>query len=303
MESTQDSLLYDYLLQQEYERARNMVAEKSLGTSDSLYYLVSIENARIIDYESFIPESTFFHGLCKKARTHLAHIPDPTQDERFYKASILSMQGLHYLKQGRSLRGLQASRRGINLMRELEKEGFTPHPLVEARALYEYYSATSLRWVPFTGNPKVPLETLHSLGRSSSIHHLFTLQNLFWIYYDRQEYTTAYTLIQRALETYPHNTLMLRAAANAAYHMGNYTVALEKGYRLITKATHREPRNLADILSAAVIISRSYMAQENTTQAAETIRQALSHSPSEYEARIEWVQKHRETLRNLRENL
>ncbi|MGM0461122.1 MAG: tetratricopeptide repeat protein [Fibrobacterota bacterium] len=296
--------IHRHILNQEYKKARDLIAGASLPQADSLFYVLSVENARIIDYEAFHPEYTDFTAGLHRALELFREKRDKTPQDTFFTASLHGMYGLHRMKTGRTLNGLSATRRGVQQMRRLKDRGYTALPLLETIALYNYYSAKTFSWLPFSDDPAGARTQLETLAEKPSFFSFFTRQNLFWIYYDMNDFSRALAHSEEILHTYPHNTTALRAHANALHRRGSLDEAQKTAELLLRISRERTPRNLADILSAAVIMADVHL-QRGEKEMAEEIITAFTRElqPTSYEVQIEWVQKHRNRLTEMKEAL
>jgi tetratricopeptide (TPR) repeat protein len=296
--------IHRHILHQEYKKARDLIAGASLPQADSLFYVLSVENARIIDYEAFHPEYTDFTANLHRALELFRVKKNKTPRDTFFTASLHGMHGLHGMKTGRTINGLSATRRGVLLLRRLKDRGYTTLPLLETIALYNYYSAKTFSWVPFSDDPEDARNQLETLADHPSFFSFFTRQNLFWIYYDMNDFSRALAHSGEILAAYPRYTPALRAHANGLHRRGSLDTAQQTAELLLRISQNRTPRNLADILSAAVIIADVHLQRGEIEMAKEMITAfARELQPTAYEAQIEWVQKHRNRLTEMKEAL
>ncbi|MGM0442912.1 MAG: tetratricopeptide repeat protein [Fibrobacterota bacterium] len=290
----------DYILRQEYDSAAAQL--QGLPRRDSLYGDLYIRNSRVVDYESYTPAGG---AVITRAQTLISEI---SQDKKkngrdtFYLAAAYGIRGLQRIKRGKELKGSLDTKKSTALFSNLRKAGFTYTPVLEPIYLYDYYSAKMFGWVPFRDSPGDALARLNRLAQRGDIFSHFTRQSLFWIHYERSNYSHALTVLRSSRDAYPQNTLMLRAAANGYFKKGDYDKARKTADQLFRTARQRSPRNLSDMLSAGRIRAGTALKTGDTTEARRIISACLALQPTDFESRIDWVQKHQTELEQLNES-
>jgi len=93
-------------------------------------------------------------------------------------------------------------------------------------AIYAYYVDNSFGWLPFkSDNREAYLKILDSGSlRSARFWPLF-LTPLIWMHYDRKDYKTGLSLVERGLKKAPNHPVMLQIKADMLYRLERYDEA------------------------------------------------------------------------------
>ena len=287
-----------FLLKQEYPEARAFLKKARLPKVDSLFGSVLIENAEMIDYESYAVKGRSFLILCDSAKAAIQKEPEfkrPTL-QHYYLGTI---EGAAAVTRGKrndfagALTSSNVSKKYFDLTVTADS---TCGPAQFSIALRELtskvglgkskLSSTAARMKTFATDESPLTESLQP--------------SLFWVYIDTKQYPEAEALARNFLKNNSGNTIMLRGLVKVLTLQEKFAESEQEGKKLMTISQQRTPQNWSDYYSGgvAVVTAMIKLGRQKEASHAATRLLALKHDTNTL--KLEWVRKHRKKLAELK---
>ncbi len=295
-----------YLLKQEYREARHYIGKCRLSKIDSLFAVILVENAEMIDYESYAVNGRRFLLMCDSARIELQKTTEykRTALQHYYYATIEGAVAVTRGKRNDFAGALTASNVSKKYYELVLASDSTFLPAQFGIALREFYSTTVTSKVG-VGKKKLAasVSTMKQvISNESSMAH--SLQpSLFWVYMDMKEYGEAEQLAQRFLRAHPNNTIMMRGLVKVQMVQGNSAESEKNAHYLMVIADKRSPKNWSDYFSGGVAVVTSMKQENRNADALKEITRLLALPLDATAQKLEWVKKHKKRLRELSEEI
>jgi tetratricopeptide (TPR) repeat protein len=269
------------MVRQRYAEAAREVAailKNNPENIDALYTLATIEQTRILDYESYGMDGARFLSLADS----LLDILDRRQTALrggdslrclFYRANIFGGIGLMQAKRGAWMEGAKAAMTSSGMYRQVKKADPGHLGAELGLGVFDYYFGTSLKWVPFVGGGSVErgLEAMERALRAPFPFDHAAKSSYCWMLIDRKQYKKADSLAHTVLREIPASTIFLRIRALIAVWSGCYDDALLLGNKLKNLSEARSPVNWSDLITSYYIIASAH---DNLGQKAEACKSA-----------------------------
>ncbi len=298
------------MVSQKYHQASELINEQLRATPDdfdALYILATIEQTRILDYESYLVDGKRFQELADSIRkvleTRLPNLKGPDSLRcLFYTANLIGGIGIMQAKSGNWFDGVKNAVSSVGILKQVKKED--PNFLAADLGIgaFDYYLSTSLKWLPFVTEDKVEkgVESIEKALNAPFPFNHAAKNTLSWILIDRKKFARADSLALSVLTDLPDNTIFLRIRALIALWTGRYKDALPMAERLITLSESRSPVNWSDLVTGYYIIVNCYEQASKTEESYASAKKVLSLPiPAEYKE-IPHLKRHLKYLSEIR---
>lgn len=256
------------MVAQKYSQARakvTAVLQTDPGNIDAIFTLATIEQTRILDYESYTIDGrrflAFADSLLKILEARQPYLTGADSVRcMFYRANILGGIGVVRAKRGSWIDGARIALSAQNLYRQIKR--IDPDHLGADLGLgvFDYYLGTSLQRIPFVSGASAE-RGLQAIERSLNAPFPFNVaakSSYSWILMDRQQFRRADSLAVSAQRYAPGSTIFLRIRAHAALWGGDYDNAIVFAERLAAASRSRTPVNWSDLMASHYIIASSH---------------------------------------------
>ncbi|MFP4164387.1 MAG: tetratricopeptide repeat protein [Chitinispirillaceae bacterium] len=298
------------MVEQKYRKATELVSDHLRAHPDdfdALYTLATIEQTKILDYESYLINGEKFEKLADSICTILRKRQNQLRGEDsirclFYTANLIGGIGVMQAKSGKWFEGVRNAVSSVGMLKKVKKmdSGFLAADL--GIGAFDYYLSTSFKWLPFVTEDKVE-QGVNAIERA--LHAPFPFNHaakntLSWILIERKQYSRADSLARSVLSELPENTLFLRIRALIALRTKRYKDALQMAEEMIVKSKRRSPVNWSDLVTGYYIKVHCHEHAENRKKTYSAAHGILSHPiPSAYK-RVPHVKRHLEYLKQVR---
>jgi len=274
------------MVRQKYKEAAELINSRLRENPNdfhALYTLVTIEQTRILDYESYTIDGRRFIALSDSVRKVLDNSLRSLRGEDslaalFYSANLLGGAGLIQAKCSEWFSGARNAMASANLLRQVKR--VDPNHLGADLGIgtFEYYFGTSLKWIPFVsgGNVERGIEAVERSLDAPFPFNYAAKSTYCWILIDRKQYKKADSLARSVLVQYPGNSVFLRIRALIALWSGDYKSALPFGEKVVEIAEKRAPVNWSDLVMGYYIIIKSHEHFGHKDKAFAAAQKALS---------------------------
>ncbi|MFW6245804.1 MAG: tetratricopeptide repeat protein, partial [Fibrobacterota bacterium] len=298
------------MVQQKYKDATKLVSDHLKSNPDdfdALYTLATIEQTRILDYESYLVDGGKFEKLadstCKILQSRLSSLSGEDSIRcLFYTANLIGGIGVMQAKSGAWFDGVKNAVSSVGMLKEVKEldSDFVAADL--GIGAFDYYLSTSFKWLPFVTEDKME-QGIIAIERALQAPFPFNhaAQNtLSWILIDRKQYTRADSLARSVLSELPDNTIFLRIRALIALWTGQYKSALSMSEEIIRTSTTRNPVNWSDLVTGYYIKVHCYEHARDKKKAYSAAQKILNTPiPSAYRE-IPHIKKHLKYLKEIR---
>ncbi len=303
-----DSVKYD-LASQHYRSARRL--QKGALKSDPddiemLYLLVTVEQTRILDYESYVIDGKRFVRLADSVIGVLeGELPRLTGrdslDCAFYVGNTYGGKSVVLAKMGDWLGGIKVAYRSVGLLKSVIAQDSSYHAAYLGIGVFNYYLNQNLAWLPFFGEgAEKGLEFIRRATMAPFPYDIGAKNILCWILIERDQYARADSLSRTVLGRFPRSSVFLRISGCIALWTQKWEKALALGKRLVEVSSRRKPANWSDLLTGYWILVDSHHELGNKEQCVEVARAATAlRIPPAYR-RISYVVKHRKKIAEIR---
>jgi hypothetical protein len=261
------SSIYDssmvQLINQNYRGAKTILEKHLASNPDDLkarYLLFSIEQTRILDYESYLVEQKQFQGMADTLKTfferRIATLSGSDSTTcLFYLANVYGGKSVMQAKTGNWFDGVKNAITSVTMLREVKARdtGFFAADL--GTGIFNYYLSTSFKWLPFVENKEEEgLAAIESAIKAEFPYNYAAKNSLCWILIERKNFQRADSIARSVLSEIPDNTIFLRISALIALWTGRYADALRSGNRLAALTDKRVPVNWSDLVAAHTVL-------------------------------------------------
>lgn len=260
----------------------------------------------LTDYESYVISGERF---CEAADSVVSLVEASAGESnskhsvqcRFYIGYIYGAKGLVHAKQGNWLEAFADARHSYKIMNNVKESDPSFFQADHGIGIYEYYIGQSLRWLPFTkGRTERGIETIQTAAvRDTTPFRYAAVHSLLWILIDEHAYGKADSIVDRALEEFPDNTLFLRIKSRIAFSTGQFNEAITYAEKLADLSEKRMPVNWSDLLSAYDIIITSLDNIGEKTLSRQTAEAVLNFKIPASALKISYVRQHRANIEKL----
>jgi len=280
------------MVRQKYKEAAELIntrLRENPNDIHALYTLVTIEQTRILDYESYTIDGKRFIALSDSVRKVLDNRARSLRGEDslaalFYSANLQGGVGLIQAKCGEWFTGARNAMSSVNSLKQVKK--LDPNHLGADLGIgaFDYYFGTSFKWIPFvSGNVEKGIEAVDRSLNAPFPFDYAAKSTYCWILIDRKQYKKADSIAHSVLVRNQENTVFLRIRALIALWSGSYKSALPLGEKVAALAEKRAPVNWSDLVMGYYIIVRCHEHFGQKEKAFAAAQKALSISiPAEY---------------------
>jgi hypothetical protein len=253
------------LAKQEYSGARALLAQ-CLNTTpvdnDALYLQVAIEQAEMLDYESYAIRGERFIAAADSIRKILEGGLTKLSGRDsvaclFYIANIYGGIGIVKAKTGSWLSSLKNTRASVALLKEVIRRDSTMYAAWLGIGAFHYYLSKSFKWLPFIDDDseKEGVCEVEKAARSPFPYGFAAQNSLCWILMERKQFGRADSVALSALREAPESTIFLRIRCLAALWNGRNGEAVAFGERLAEITRKRTPINWSDLVLSYYVVS------------------------------------------------
>ncbi|MDR2727663.1 MAG: hypothetical protein LBB56_00920 [Chitinispirillales bacterium] len=280
------------MVRQKYKEAAELIntcLRDNPNNIHALYTLVTIEQTRILDYESYTIDGKRFIALSDSVRKVIDKRQHSLNGEDslaalFYSANLVGGVGLIQAKCGEWFVGAKNAAASVNSLKQVKKIDPNHKGADLGIGTFDFYFGSSFKWIPFvSGNAEKGVELVErSLNAPFPFNHA-AKSTYCWILIDRKQYAKADSIAHSVLVQIPGNSIFMRIRALIALWAGSYKSALSFGKKVVTIAENRTPVNWSDLVMGYYIIVKchEHLGQKNEAYAA--AQKALSIPiPTEY---------------------
>ena len=211
----------DFITRGKYDRAVHY-AESSLSDPLSVKFIsLSALYARLGELETTVGQEDFLYeveNIVKIAETRLAHDAEDIT-ALFYLGSALSYRSVIQKNGGSVWKAFKDARSGNKLLKEcaaIDPDFPEPH-LVLGSHTYWMSKINIFRFVPFiSDNRKKGIDEIVAFLNPESVSYAMSLNQLFWIYMDMNNFDEAEKILRKGMAIYPESRFFLYPAANLA---------------------------------------------------------------------------------------
>ncbi|MCL2688234.1 MAG: hypothetical protein FWE57_00110 [Chitinispirillia bacterium] len=280
------------MVRQQYNEAAKLIGahlQKNPNDIHALYTLATIEQTRILDYESYTIDGKRFIVLSDSIRKVLDNRLRSLSGQDsvaalFYSANLLGGIGLIQAKCGEWFTGARNAMASVNALKQIKR--IDPGHLGAELGIgaFDYYFGTSFKWIPFvSGNVERGIEAVDRSLNAPFPFDYAAKSTYCWILIDRKQYKKADSIAHSVLSRNPDNTVFLRIRALIALWSGCYKSALPFGEKVITLAEKRTPVNWSDLVMGYYIVIRCHEHFGRKNEALAAAQKALAiQIPAEY---------------------
>lgn len=252
------------LAKQEYPAANALLSRHldSVPTDiNALYMLVTVEQTRVLDYESYQIEGA---KLYKKADSinkilvlRLAQLTGRDSIRcLFYIATINGCISVLQAKTGELLPALKNAIESVTLLNEVIKLDSTCNEAYMGIGLFQYYLNKSFKWLPFSeaNSETEGIEKVERATRAPFPYDFAAKNSLSWILMERHKNKKVDSIAGEVLTRFPDNTIFLRIRCLNALWSKQYAAAVSFGEKLAQVTLKRSPENWSDLVLAYYVI-------------------------------------------------
>ncbi|NLL12484.1 MAG: hypothetical protein GX267_03670 [Fibrobacter sp.] len=302
--------ILDLVMKQEYDSAYKICNLRITADSmdiDSRYLKLVTLQSQLADYESYSLDGLRCIAMAESLITFLDNAmsirssPEEKEKADFLKGNIYGVLGIVKAKRGSILSSIRDARLSYEHFKRLKQSpSFLPDVLY-GLGLFDYYIGDNLKWIPGVGKrARSGLEMLYTASKSDSPFRYGAKNSLVWVLMERGEFREADSIASEVLEKYPGSTLFLQVKSRAAFGNRQYQHAIELAEQLISLSLKRKVINWCDVLSGYQLIASCHIKLGNKKKAQEIASEGLAYELSDDTLRIEWVQKHRNSLMSIK---
>jgi hypothetical protein len=222
---------------------------------EALYLRTSVDQAKILDYESYGIDGQRY---CDLADSALLVFKNSLSSRNgidsihclFYIASLLGGKGVVKAKNGNWPGALSSSLSSAKYFKRIIKLAPSYYQGYYGVGLFNYYLSRNLKWLPFFGDRRV--EAIEQLWKATHAPFPFDIaayNSLCWILIERNELSSADTIASQVLLAFPDNSLFLRIKMRVDIGKSQWETALLPARKLVDLSRMRDPVNWADLIS------------------------------------------------------
>jgi tetratricopeptide (TPR) repeat protein len=297
-----------HLVRQRYDSANEAVGEVLANNPqniDALYMMLTIEQTRLLDYESYVVDGGRFmelaDSICSVLKNKLPKIPAADSARYlFYLGNIYGGKSLILAKSGNWFQAAREALTSVAILRQVNELDSTFYAAYLGIGVFNYYLSQNLGWIPFMGDKSEEgLREIELATRSRFPFNYAANNSLAWILIDRREMGRADSIVNFVLKGFPDNTIFLRIKARIALWTGQFSQAINVGLRLSKLSLLRNPINWSDCLSGYQVVVESYTLLGDTLRAKKEAAHALTFEVPPSAREIPYVRKHIVYLRTI----
>jgi hypothetical protein len=253
------------LAKQKYPAATALLSRHldSVPTDNkALYMLVTVEQTRILDYESYQIEGDLLFNKADSVKKTLEHrLPQMAGKDSvrclFYIGTIYGCISVLQAKRGELFLSLKNGIESVTLLNEVIRLDSTCCEAYMGVGLFHYYLNKSFKWIPFI-DANSEQDGIKEIERAASapFPYDFAAKNsLSWILMERQKNKKVDSIAGEVLARFPDNTIFLRIRCLNALWSGQYAEAVAYGEKLSRLTLKRTPENWSDLVLAYYAIA------------------------------------------------
>jgi tetratricopeptide (TPR) repeat protein len=256
------------LARQEYDSAWGMLARQPAGALDDnaiLYLRVAVEQAILLDYESYLIDGDRFYRFADSTRKILSgRLPRlrGTDSLRcvYYLAGIEGGMAVVQGKTGGWVSALEYAASSASRLKLVMKRDSALREALLGIGIYHYYLGRSFGWLPFikSGSRDTGYAEIERASRLPFPSDFPAKNSLCWILIDRKQYEPADSIAQTALMEVPRSTLFLQIRSLCRFRENRYAEAIEFAERLAAISAARKPVNWSDLVLSSFVLTASY---------------------------------------------
>ncbi len=292
------------LLKQDYEGAERIIQRTPHSLEDSLFLEILLNQAKMVDYESYKVDGRDFLALCDSARTVFKKIEEYKRPSHlfYYLGTLEGAAALTRGKRGDLVGALTASNISKKNLELAVKRDSTFVASYFGIGMREFYSASLYNKIGLAKKRlKSAVVLMEKSAEDSSALALSVLPSLFWTYLDIDEFEKAELVAERYLKVYPKSSVMLRGVQKMHLLNQKFTATEALAHRLMKSSLRRSPQNWSDYYSGGVSLVSVYIGEEQYRKAADEASRLLALEHDTKILKLEWVKKHRNHLKKLKE--
>jgi tetratricopeptide (TPR) repeat protein len=292
------------LMRQDYAGATQVLRDvlaSDPDNIDALYYLVTIKQTELMDYESYTINAHPFFDLSDSVRTLLLKKPC-TDSVRclFYLGNIIGGRSVILAKNGNWGKAVQEALASVSLLNRVLLMDSTFLPAYLGLGIFHYYLSQNTKWVPFMNDRTQ--EGIAQIERALAAPPPFdaAARNSYaWILLERGQPDRAEALVNEVLATVPDNTIFLRIKARIAFSKEDWPTAITLGRLLSDLSMQRVPVNWSDYLAGRQLCVAGYEKSGDWKTSLAVAREALNVKLPGYAKRLVYVKKHLTYLKSI----
>lgn len=257
----------NFLIHQQYTKASQTLEsylQKNPKDHEALYLSLAIYQTRLLDYESYLLESSKFEKTADSIRQAIEKILPQLHGSDslkclFHYANTYGGISLIQAKCGRWFEAVKNAVISVTLLKEIRAKDPNCYAAYLGIGAFDYYLGSSLKWVPFVDKKGDKGLTAIKTSLKSQFPYNYGAKNsLCWIYIERKDFKLADSLATSVLQYLPNNTIFLRIKMHLNFRSGAYNKAIENALNLLKITNTRDPVNWSDYISAYTILASSY---------------------------------------------
>ncbi len=302
--------ILNLVMKQQYDSAYKICNQRIAADSmdiDCRYLKLVTLQSQLADYESYSIDGLRCISMAESlitfidSKKEIWKFQQETEKAVFLKGNIYGVLSIIKAKRGSILSSIKDARLSYELFKKLKSSPCFLPDVLYGLGLFDYYIGDNLKWIPGIGKrARKGLDMLYTASKSDSPFRYGAKNSLVWILMERGEFYEADSIASEVLQKYPESTLFLQVKSRAAFGTRQYQRAIELGEQLISLSLKRETINWSDVLSGYQLISSCHIKLGNKKKASEIASLGLSYKIPDDTLRIEWVQKHRNSLTSIK---
>jgi tetratricopeptide (TPR) repeat protein len=257
-----------FLARQEYDSAGAMLAMQPAGSlldNDLLYLRAAVEQALLLDYESYLIDGDRFDRFADSTRKILSgRLPHLQGADSlhcvYYLAGIEGGMAVVQGKTGSWVSALKNAASSASRLKTVMRQDSAISGALLGIGIYHYYLGKDFGWLPFikSGSEDTGYEEVERASRLPFPSDFPAKNSLCWILIDRKRYESADSIAQTGLIEVPRSTFFLQIRSLCLYREERYSAAIEFGEKLAAISAARKPVNWSDLVLASYVLAASY---------------------------------------------
>jgi tetratricopeptide (TPR) repeat protein len=213
------------------------------------FYLAATLQSKMMDEETADRAAEFYRQIDRVIRMTEGPIKAGTRDPLVYEylGSAYSYRGLFEAKQGRLVKGVLHAHKGVGYLQEALKLDSTLMDACAGVGNYMYWSGhfyRYLRWLPFISDEReAGIRLIRKTVERGRRSRWVGITSLGWIEYDRKNFKAGFDLFESGLRQFPGSRFFLWGAADCAFGMKDFTLAIRLYSELLSSIRGSGGRN------------------------------------------------------------
>lgn len=310
-----DSLLKQGIIRiinQDYESAGVIFEKLNSGYPEiplGKIYLAANKIAEAFDYAEPYDETFIAYNL-ESARNQALELLEKDNQSVWYNYFISLIDGYYAYFDALKKNWLSAFSSGVNSVASFEKclkldeHFYESNIAIGTFAYWKSRKIEFLSWLPFVSDDReFAINQLVVAIDLASYNRYLAMNSLIWIYLDKQDYQSAITLAQKALDEFPETRLFKRGLARA-YEEVDRNEAIKIYYKILNSYPERESNTRVNEIILKHKIAQQYSKSGRNEEALDLCNQILSinnfsaFAQEKLEERLQRVSKLRSELMN-----